>query len=146
MYYRGDVTGTLGTLGTWPGKLEKALVFTCFFEFFGKGTCFHVIFWNFFGLLARKIGKGTCPKCPKRVPKVPVTPPPPQGKLTLVKSFIHIYNIYSHTSIIRASIIRGPILYAVFKQEVGTPKYLNYTSNYLYFTRTSIHYYTRFLV
>ena len=72
----GDVTGTLGT---WPGKLEKALVFTWFFEFFGKGTCFHVIFWNFFGLLARKIGKGTCPKCPKRVPKVPVTPPPLVG-------------------------------------------------------------------
>ena len=45
---------------------------------------------------------------------------------------------YSHTSIIRASIIRGPLLYAVFKQEFGIPKYLNYTSNYLYFTRTSI--------
>ena len=49
-------------------------VFLNFLELFGTRT-----FWIFFGLLARKIGKGTCPKCPKRVPKVPVTPPPERG-------------------------------------------------------------------
>jgi hypothetical protein len=33
------------------------------------------------------------------------------------------YSLYSQNSILRASILRGPPLYADFFQKVGTPKY-----------------------
>ena len=39
-----------------------------------------------------------------------------------IKWFVsYLYSVYSQTSIIRASIIRGPLLYAVFGPKSGTP-------------------------
>ena len=42
-------------------------------------------------------------------------------------------------------IIRGPLLYAVFKQEFGTPKYLNYSVILIIPLFYADLYYTRFL-
>jgi DNA repair protein RAD50 len=41
---------------------------------------------------------------------------------TLRELWVEIYR-YSQTSILRASILRGPLLYAVFSEKVGTPNY-----------------------
>ena len=53
------------------------LLLMCFFEFFGKGTCFHVIFWNLFWAPGQENWKRHVPKVPKTSAKSARDTPPP---------------------------------------------------------------------